>query len=183
MEISWRRKDIQTDGTYTSIHNPNSGTWKITKGELDIILGESVFHFFLPLDPHGTRGVDGSGRPQTLSRADSKPAPEDHEADGEAPSPTPRISPEVQQSASSIIQKYHNSLVFVTGKEGAGSGFIGTMGGNNYLFTNVHVTAEIRDAAFKTLDGADVQGGVPSMAVGEDIFCMAMPSGAPRSRS
>ena len=42
---------------------------------------------------------------------------------------------------------------------------------------NVHVTAGIRDAAFKTLDGTVVQGGAPSMAVGEDIFCMVMPPG------
>jgi hypothetical protein len=88
-----------------------------------------------------------------------------------------QLSDDAQQAASALIQAYHGSLVFVTGTEGAGSGFVASINGGNFLITNVHVAAGIRNAAFKTLDGATVPDGVPSMAVGEDIFCMGLPPG------
>jgi len=100
---------------------------------------------------------------------------------GTAPIPAPAVAPAVppahQLSASEIVTAYHNSLVFVTGKEASGSGFIASMNGRNYLVTNAHVAAGINDAAFKSLDGTVVQGGAASVAVGHDIFCMQMPAG------
>lgn len=93
------------------------------------------------------------------------------------PPPSSPISPEMQQKASDFIKTYHNSLVFVTGKEGVGSGFIATLGASNFLFTNAHVEAGINDATFKTLDDNAVKGGQASVAVGRDIVCMAMSAG------
>lgn len=93
------------------------------------------------------------------------------------PPTTPVVSPEVQKTASSFISTYHNSLVFVTGKDGAGSGFIAKIGDANFLITNAHVEADCADATFKALDGTAVQPGTPSIAVGRDIFCMAQPAG------
>jgi hypothetical protein len=160
------------DGTYSS-SNATKGAWKINGNALEITLGRMVLRFALPLDPNGTTGVSQGGKEQTLARvsADINPA-----APG-ARSRTTTEYLEAQQSAARFIQTYHDSLVFVTGTEGAGSGFVAAMGNGNFLVTNVHVVAGIPGAAFKKLDGATVQGGSPSMAVGEDIFCMALPPG------
>lgn len=78
------------------------------------------------------------------------------------------------------MKTYRESIVFVTGSAGAGSGFIATAGTSNYLVTNVHVAAEIADAEFQGLDGAIIHGGAPSMAVGEDLFRMEYPGGGMR---
>ena len=67
--------------------------------------------------------------------------------------------------------------MFVQGSNGAGSGFIAHLGRANYLFTNAHVAAEVKGAAFKTLDGTQVQVGTPYVAVGHDIFSMAVVQG------
>src|SRR5207249_1223946 len=83
----------------------------------------------------------------------------------------------VQPSAPEIVKANHNNLVFVSGSTGAGSGFIANIGGANYLVTNAHVAAGINEATFKALDGTVVKGGAPSLAVGEDVFRMAMPPG------
>jgi hypothetical protein len=91
-----------------------------------------------------------------------------------APAP---IAPEIQQAASELIKTYHNSLVFANGKEGAGSGFIAASGDENFLFTNAHVEAGISGVTFKTMDGTDVPGGAGAVAVGEDVFCIAVPKG------
>jgi hypothetical protein len=110
--------------------------------------------------------------PPTSTNSGTVAAPPDSSA-----TPQPNVSSETQQQASAVIQAHHDSLVFVTGAAAAGSGFIASMNGGNFLVTNAHVAAGIRDAAFKTLDGTAVPAGVPSMAVGEDVFCMAMPAG------
>jgi hypothetical protein len=114
-----------------------------------------------------------------VPQGSASPAPgnEADENEVSTPTPTPPIAAGDQQAAAQIVQNYHNSLVFVTGASAAGSGFIANMAGGNFLITNAHVAAGIRDAQFKTLDGTPVRGDVPSIAVGEDIFCMSMPAG------
>ncbi len=83
-------------------------------------------------------------------------------------------------SASDLVKLHRNNLVFVSGADGAGSGFVATLGGANFLFTNAHVAAGIKSAGFKTLDGTKVQVGAPSIAVGHDIFRMQLgPGGTP----
>jgi hypothetical protein len=58
----------------------------------------------------------------------------------------------------------------VTGKEGAGSGFIVSVGGANYLVTNAHVAAGISNPDFKTLAGKKLVMGGAAIGVGFDIF-------------
>jgi hypothetical protein len=177
-----------------------SGTWTFAGGVVTLVCNEGSKYFFRsPIDPNGTAGTDGTGKSWVLKRISLLPPPQLGNQEPPArstrrgqppaanptpaptpsstPTPTPPISAETQQTASAIIQAHHDSLVFVNGAAAAGSGFIASINGGNFLVTNAHVAAGIRDAAFKTLDGATVQAGVPSVAVGEDIFCMAMPSG------
>ncbi len=79
-----------------------------------------------------------------------------------------------------LVKTYRNSLVFVTGADGAGSGFVARMNEANFLFTNDHVAAGIKGAGFKTLDGTKVTGGAAASAVGHDIFRMQVaPGGTP----
>jgi hypothetical protein len=169
-------RTFNQDGTYTS-SNATRGTWKINGNEIQITLGRMVLRFNLPLDPNGTPGVSQGGKEQTLARASAGNNPAEHERGSRARSGKTSEYAEAQQSAARFVQTYHDSLVFVTGTEGAGSGFVAAMGSGNFLVTNVHVVAGIPDATFKKLDGATVRGGSPSVAVGEDIFCMALPAG------
>jgi hypothetical protein len=118
----------------------------------------------------------------TASNAAATPAASVVPAPTPAPAPVPdapapAITNELQTQTATIVKANHNNLVFVTGKEGEGSGFIASMGGKNFLVTNAHVAAGISGAAFKALDGTAVQGGVATVAVGEDIFRMEMPAG------
>lgn len=82
--------------------------------------------------------------------------------------------------AAALVKLHRNNLVFVSGVDGSGSGFVAALGGANFLFTNAHVAAGIKGAGFKTLEGAKVQFGTPSIAVGHDIFRMQLgPGGQP----
>ena len=173
--------NIEADGSLRNVTR-YGGTWKITNGVVTLTYTNFTYTrtLNLPISPKGTNGLDTNGQPMVMTRRSASiSVPGQSPVPQNSPDNTPAstISPDVQQAASQIIQAYHDSLVFVTGAAGSGSGFIATIGSANYLVTNVHVAAGIRDAAFKTLDGTVVQGGVPSMAVGEDIFCMAMPPG------
>jgi hypothetical protein len=157
-------RNFLPDGTFTS-DNGSSGRWTLTATELDVrFLDNNAAHrFYLPLDPNGTHGVDNNGRPEMLYRA----------VIGQALN----VPPDVQASAADLIKAYHDSLVFVTGSAGAGSGFIAEMGGTNWLITNVHVAAALADAQFQTLGGTQLNAGAPYIAVGEDLFRMALPPG------
>ena len=98
----------------------------------------------------------------------------------EAPGPeTPGNPPAAHgpYTISEIVRDYRNSLVFVTGSNGAGSGFLATIGKANFLVTNAHVAAGVKGAGFKTLEGEDVKLGAPAVAVGHDIFVMQAPPG------
>jgi S1-C subfamily serine protease len=149
----------------------------------------------LPVEPNGTHGTDDKNQPITLvcssgpvaappresKKKKSRTPAEVAESTAETPTamatPAPPISPSDQQIAAALVQAYHDSLVFVTGADAAGSGFIASISNGNFLVTNAHVAAGIRDAQFKSLDGTAVRGGTPSIAVGEDIFCMSLPAG------
>lgn len=104
------------------------------------------------------------GTPVTLQPASSGQA---------APEPT------TQGAASDILKRYSGSLVFVSGKNGSGSGFIGQLRGTAFLFTNAHVAAGVREAGFKTLEGTAIQLGTPAIAAGHDIFLTTLPPGKP----
>lgn len=169
-------RTFNPDGTYTS-GSRAKGAWKINGNALEITLGRMVLRFALPLDPNGTPGVSQGGKQETLARVSADNNPTKPERGSGARSTNTIEYRDAQQSAARFVQSYHDSLVFVTGTEGAGSGFVAAMGNGDFLVTNAHVVAGIPDAAFKKLDGSTLQGGSPSMAVGEDIFCMALPAG------
>ena len=84
---------------------------------------------------------------------------------------------DLQQRVAAIIRTYSDSIISVNGHAASGGAFIATMDGTRVLLTNARVTAGIRDAPFKNLGGAVVQGDTPGLALGEDIFCMTMPPG------
>jgi hypothetical protein len=200
---AWHVMRFNKDGTFVGgALNPDGsfretsgwdGTWKITVDSVVATYSSrpASLTLHLPVNPVGIQGVDATGQQITLvsnsTTADESGPPRKRRKLGEAAAPTPDvaaaatptppISQQDQQSAAALVQAYHDSLVFVTGAEGAGSGFIASISNGNFLVTNGHVAAGIRDAQFKTLDGTVVQGGTPSIAVGEDIFCMAMPPG------
>ncbi|MDR3401785.1 MAG: DUF1080 domain-containing protein [Chthoniobacter sp.] len=89
-------------------------------------------------------------------------------------------TPAAPQTTAELVKTYRNSLVFVTGADGSGSGFLAKYATGNYLFTNAHVAAGIRGAAFKTLEGTEVKIGAASCAVGHDVFLLqATTSGTP----
>ncbi|HWB61122.1 MAG TPA: serine protease [Chthoniobacteraceae bacterium] len=164
--------------------------WKAESKYLTVIDQQNtvVWYLALPLDPKGTKGAL-KGSPgynliafkegyESVGTANGGAAA--GAATGSAsPSPAPVVEDEAaKKAAADIVSAYTKSLVFVNGKEGSGSGFIATMGAGQFLITNAHVATAITDAGFKTLDGTDVKGGSPALAVGADILCMQMPAGA-----
>ncbi len=180
----WRVRGIprtfNTDGTF-STGNGTKGTWTITDGNLIIkpARGKWMMVVPLPIDPQGSIGTDENGNQVKLSKVPDRKAAsgnDDNENPASSPRPAPPPTADAQQRAGEIVQTHRGALVFVTGSDAAGSGFFAKIGGGTFLVTNVHVAAGIRDAAFRTMDGSPVQGGAASMAVGEDIFCMAIPS-------
>lgn len=195
------------NGTFTTpVNAKETGHWKIAENKIVLTFADGHKDtMILPLNPEGTAALNAHGEDLTavlqtketasVSKPAQTPAPTQPSAtggggesgvfgtanamggSGSAPPPAAAISPEMQQKASDLVKTYHNDLVFVSGKEGAGTGFIAAMGKSNFLFTNAHVAAGITNAGFKTLDDAAVQSGAASVAVGRDIFCMAQPAG------
>lgn len=92
----------------------------------------------------------------------------------EEPKATPRTTSTALPvtSPAELVKMYRDSLVFVTGGDGAGSGFVADMGGKIFFLTNAHVAAGVRNATFNTLQGTAVKTGPASVAVGHDIFAM-----------
>jgi len=136
------------------------------------------------------------GKRTTLEDEPATPTPEQILALNATPAPAPVIPPKPPAVATPVpatprptppradplelIKKYRDSLVFVTGGEGAGSGFIADMAGKTYLITNAHVAAGVRAATFNTLQGTPVKVGAASVAVGHDVFAMQVaPNAAP----
>lgn len=89
-----------------------------------------------------------------------------------SPSPTAEVSSELAAKTAELVRDYRNSLVVVKGRDGAGSGFLATMGDRVFLATNTHVVAGVKRPAFTALDGTNVKTGAASLAVGHDIFLM-----------
>jgi hypothetical protein len=185
---------LNADGTATAGWHDLVGSWKVV-APLTIELritghdinghASTLLHFDSSLSHGGhterinapTQAMrDKVANKNVARRAPGSKSASDVESAPEAAA-TPPISPELQASTAAIVKANSRNLVFVSGKEGDGSGFIAKLGEANYLVTNAHVIAGITGAAFKTLEGTVVPGGKPSVAVGEDIFRMAMPPG------
>ncbi len=93
-----------------------------------------------------------------------------------SPAATPPAAP---QADADIIRNGQGSLVFVEGQHGAGSGFICTMGGQKYLFTNAHVMAGNIPVTLTLLDRSPIQVGAAASAVGHDMVRFAVASTQP----
>lgn len=161
-----------------------SGKWTISNATVTMINNDGDQCILKPpIDPDLTHAIGSSGPiivKRTLVTPPPEPSSQAHRIAAETQplaTPPPYVPPETQQQASAVMQAHHDSILFTSSAAGAGGGFVAAMNGGNFLVTDTRAIAALRDGAFKTLDGTAVDGGVPSMAVGEDIFCMSMPSG------
>ena len=77
-----------------------------------------------------------------------------------------------------LTREFSNSLVFVEGKAGVGSGFICAFGRQKFVITNQHVIAGNPGAKFTLLDQSPVRTGQAAAAVGHDIMSFALLSDA-----
>jgi hypothetical protein len=79
-------------------------------------------------------------------------------------------------SIGNYLRTYRSSIVIVKGKSGAGSGFIFTRAGRQFLVSNIHVMAGIKSPTFTTLDRSPLKFKPNSAvtAVGHDIFMMEL---------
>lgn len=77
-----------------------------------------------------------------------------------------------------FTREFSNSLVFVEGKTGKGSGFICALGGAKFIITNQHVIAGNPGAKFTLLDQSPIRTGQAAAAVGHDIMSFALLSDA-----
>lgn len=84
---------------------------------------------------------------------------------------------EAAPSAADLLKEHKNSLVFVEGKTGQGSGFVADIKGQKVLLTNAHVVAGVRPPNFTLLDRTPVTVGNASAAVGHDIVALSVVSG------
>ena len=179
---------LNDDGTMTS-SGGEKGSWKWTKkAERQFAVTHtsgSTYTLTLAADGQSATGkvTEGAklgklieltrkvaGAPTAVAVAPApKPAPD--------PRPPSTPSPETQASASALVRSHRSNLVFVTMENASGSGFIASYGNGTYLITNAHVAAGAKGAVFKSLDGTTVQIGAPAVAVGHDVFLMALKLG------
>jgi hypothetical protein len=68
-----------------------------------------------------------------------------------------------------LVHDHGASLVIVTGDEGAGSGFICKNGNSTFLYTNIHIIADLLNPSFTRLDGVAVATGATNVSAGRDI--------------
>jgi S1-C subfamily serine protease len=164
---------VSPDGTFTELPG-YGGMWIVTGSTVEMSYlqwPERHDIYNLPITPAKTAGVDEHGKPISMERL-SKPVTTVAVASKANRGSAQGISPEQQQRASGIVKTYQDSILFVTGSEAAGGAFIVTAGTANFLFTNAHVAAGIKDASFTALDGTVMHGTGPKVAVGEDLFLM-----------
>ncbi len=183
----WDERRLQQDGwteiTAAEIGGPlsqveNGGrTWKIfakglTVGEFTKMrINKYTPPYFFSFANTPTTAF--AAVPKTVSSANPTPPP------AIPPPPAPPSTPTspAPVSAAGLVKANRSNLVFVTTPDGAGSGFIAAYGTGTFLITNAHVAAGAKGAMFKTLDGTQVQIGAPAVAVGHDIFLMAVAAG------
>lgn len=94
-----------------------------------------------------------------------------------APKETAPVA-DLAEVAAGLTREYRNSLVFVEGKSGKGSGFVCEIGGRKFVITNQHVVAGNSGAAITRLDLSPIKTGQAGAAVGHDIMSFALFSDA-----
>ena len=183
---------INTDGTIAVDGKQKFGSWKWVNKEQKLL---EVTHnkgdaYALTLSEEGRRATgqfvrapDAKkiGTPVEYVRKGVMPSLFSGAGLANSPPPAlPATSPKnasAPLSASDLVKTHRSNLVFVTMEGGAGSGFIANYGNGTYLITNAHVAAGAKGAVFKSLDGVQVEVGAPAVAVGHDIFLMALKQG------
>ena len=80
------------------------------------------------------------------------------------PAPVP-----VGESAD-FVQGHSDCLALVKGREGSGSSFVCRQGDKTWLFTNIHVMADLTAPQFTRLDGVRIVPGAADAAAGHDIM-------------
>ena len=92
--------------------------------------------------------------------------------------PTTPVPPvEEPNIGAELFQRFRDSLVFVDGENGKGSGFICNIQSHKLLVTNAHVLAGIRAPSFRMLDGSTIKVGQAAVAVDHDVAVLAVPEG------
>lgn len=94
---------------------------------------------------------------------------------------TPQSETETAQpsrQATQLTRELSNSLVFVEGQSGVGSGFVCAFGLGKFVVTNQHVVAGNPSAKFTLLDRSPIRTGQVAAAVGHDIMSFALLSDA-----
>lgn len=98
-----------------------------------------------------------------------------------APQSDPQTAQETVQlssAATQLTRELSNSLVFVEGQSGVGSGFVCAFGNEKFVVTNQHVIAGNSGTKFTLLDRSPIRTGQVAAAVGHDIMSFALLSDA-----
>ncbi|PWU19300.1 MAG: hypothetical protein C5B50_06815 [Verrucomicrobia bacterium] len=82
-----------------------------------------------------------------------------------------------KELAAAFVREHRSDIVFIKGKNGAGSGFIALMKGRKVLITNAHVIAAIKAASFELLDRSPLRLGSASIAAGHDLIAYVVLEG------
>ena len=90
----------------------------------------------------------------------------------------PKNAPQNPPETSQLIRELSNSLVFVEGQSGLGSGFVCAFGQAKFVVTNQHVIAGNPGVKFTLLDRSPIRTGQIAAAVGHDIMSFALLSDA-----
>ena len=94
-------------------------------------------------------------------------------------STSPSASPEEVPPSGDVLSIHNDAFVIMKGAEGSGSGFICHQGNQTWLFTNIHVIADIKQPTMTRLDNGTVTPGAAEAAVGEDIARFAIAQSPP----
>lgn len=78
-------------------------------------------------------------------------------------------------TAPDLVQSHNDAFIIIKGKEGSGSGFICRDGTRTWLYTNIHVAADLQQPTFTRLGNSAVVPGAAEAAGGPDIVRFALP--------
>ena len=86
----------------------------------------------------------------------------------------------LDETVGQYLQDYRSDIVLVTGTNSAGTGFIFTKGGRQFLASNIHVIAAARPPTFTRIDRTPIQfkPNARFLAVGHDVFMMELAPGS-----
>lgn len=81
--------------------------------------------------------------------------------------------------AADLLRHYNSDLIFVTGKNGAASGFVARYHGRRFFITNAHVLAGLGYLSLEPLDRSaiQVQSDATMVAVGHDLIAIPVTAG------